>query len=256
MSEHAAEERSKIAHLILRDEGIDWSDERAQAMFERFVAWTAELSARGVLHGVEGLTRQGKTVRQRGGTLVVDGPYVEGREAVLGFVSVRVVDIDDACRLAAESPYAAFGGPIEVRMTSAFPKSGAATGQDSAAVKVALAHIEAWSRHDWDKTRALLAPDVHATVMTTQPGFGGAELTGIESYMAAKTQAARLIEPGSVQVLSAIGDEHGALVTVTFEIGLGPGGRLVTMARSCLYALDENGRIKEERDSFFLPARE
>ena len=26
--------------------------------------------------------------------------------------------------------------------------------QDSPAVKVALAHIEAWSHHDWDETRA------------------------------------------------------------------------------------------------------
>ncbi len=91
-------------------------------MFERFVRWTAELSERGVLHGVEGLTREGRTVRKKGAALVVDGPYAEGREAVLGFVAVRVADFDEACRLAAESPYATFGGPIEVRMASAFPK--------------------------------------------------------------------------------------------------------------------------------------
>ncbi|HEV8551156.1 MAG TPA: YciI family protein [Polyangiaceae bacterium] len=125
MSAPAAPQPPNVALLILRDEGIDWSDERAKAMLERFVEWTAELSARGVLHGVEGLMRQGKTVRHRGGTLVVDGPYVEGREAVLGFVAVRVADLDEACRLAAESPYTALGGAIEVRMTSAFPKAGA-----------------------------------------------------------------------------------------------------------------------------------
>jgi hypothetical protein len=108
--------------LILRDEGVDWNDARAKAMFERFVAWTAELSARGVLHGVEGLTRDGKTVRRKGAALVVDGPYAEGREAVLGFVAVRVADLDEACRIAGESPYAELGGAIEVRMASAFPK--------------------------------------------------------------------------------------------------------------------------------------
>jgi hypothetical protein len=64
-----------------------------------------------------------------------------------------------------------------------------------------------------------------------------------------------VIEPGSVQVLSAIGDERSALVTVTFKIGLGPGGTMVTMARSCLYLIDENGKIKEERDSFFILSR-
>jgi hypothetical protein len=120
--------------------------------------------------------------------------------------------------------------------------------QDSPAVAVALAHIDGWSHHHWDKTRELLAPDVHVTVTTTQPGFGDADLRGIDHYMRPKTKAAQLIEPGSVQVLSAIGDERSALVTVTFKIGLGPGGAMVTMARSCLYLIDENKKIKEERD--------
>ena len=112
----------KVAMLILRDEGIDWNDARAQALFARFVEWTAELSARGVLHGVEGLMREGKTVRKKGAALVVDGPYAEGREAVLGFVAVRVADLDEACRIAGESPYSELGGAIEVRLTSAFPR--------------------------------------------------------------------------------------------------------------------------------------
>lgn len=124
--------------------------------------------------------------------------------------------------------------------------------QDSPAVAVALAHIDAWSHHNWEKTRELLAPNVHVTVTTTQPNFGDAELTGIDNYMEPKTRAARLIEPGSVQVLSAIGDERSALIAVTFKIGLGPGGTMVTMARSCLYLIDENKKIKEERDAFFI----
>jgi hypothetical protein len=88
--------------------------------------------------------------------------------------------------------------------------------EDSPAVAVALAHIDAWSRHDWDKTRELLAPDVHALVASTQPQFGGggSEFTGVDNYMALKTRAAQLIEPGSVQVVSTIGDHTGALVTV------------------------------------------
>jgi len=122
VSESPAPVAPKVALLVLRDEGVDWNDARAKAMFDDFVKWTAELSSRGVLHGVEGLTREGKTVRKKGATLVVDGPYAEGREAVLGFVAVRVSDLDEACRIAAESPYAIFGGAIEVRMASAFPK--------------------------------------------------------------------------------------------------------------------------------------
>lgn len=124
--------------------------------------------------------------------------------------------------------------------------------QDSPAVRIALAHIDAWSRHDWDKTKALLAPNVHAVVTTTIPNLGGSEFTGVDNYMTLKVKAAQLVEPGSIQVIGTIGDESNALTLVTFRIGLGPGGTMVTMARACLYLLDENKKIKEERDSFFV----
>ena len=57
MSVRDAAAPAKVALLILRDEGVDWNDDQAKAMFARFVEWTAELSARGQLHGVEGLTK-------------------------------------------------------------------------------------------------------------------------------------------------------------------------------------------------------
>jgi hypothetical protein len=124
--------------------------------------------------------------------------------------------------------------------------------QDSPAVAVALAHISAWSRHDWDMTKELLAPDVHAVVTSTMPNFGGGEMVGIDQYMALKVKAAQLIEPGSVQVIGTIGDDTNALTLVSFRIAMGPGRTMLTMARSCLYLLDENQKIKEERDAFFL----
>ena len=124
--------------------------------------------------------------------------------------------------------------------------------QDTLAVAIARAHIEAWSHHDWDKTRELLAPNVHAMVTTTQPMKATAELTGIDAYMGPKIKAAQLIEPGSVHEISAIGDERNALVLVTMRIGLGPGGTMVTLARALLYLLDENKKIIEERDEYFI----
>jgi len=124
--------------------------------------------------------------------------------------------------------------------------------QDSPAVKIALAHIDAWSSHDWGKTRELLAPNIHALVTSTQRDLGGNEFTGIDNYMERKIKAAQLVEPGSVQVISTIGDERNALILITFRIGLGPGGTMVTMARACLYLLDENKKIKDERDQFFV----
>ncbi|MGH2495064.1 MAG: nuclear transport factor 2 family protein [Ktedonobacteraceae bacterium] len=124
--------------------------------------------------------------------------------------------------------------------------------QDSTAITIARAHINAWSHHDWDKTRELLAPNVHAVITTTQPMKATTELTGIDAYIEPKIKAAQLIEPGSVHEISAIGDEHNALIMVTFRIGLGPGGTMVTMARAILILLDENKKIKEERDEYFI----
>jgi hypothetical protein len=40
-------------------------------------------------------------------------------------------------------------------------------------------------------------------------------------------------------VLGTVGDENTALTLVTFRIAMGPNGSLVTMARACLYLLDE-----------------
>jgi hypothetical protein len=134
----------------------------------------------------------------------------------------------------------------------AFEDIGGIKMQDSQAVEIALAHIDAWSRHDWAMTRQLLAPDVHASVTTTMPNSSASEFTGVDKYMALKVKAAQLVEPGSVKVIGTIGDESNALTLVTFKIGLGPGGTMVTMARASLYLLDENKRIKEERDSFFV----
>ena len=88
--------------------------------------------------------------------------------------------------------------------------------------------------------------------MLLYSNFGTHEFTGINDYMARKTKGAQFVEPGSVQVLSTIGDENNALIMVTFRISLGPGGTVVTMSRSCLYLIDENRKIKDERDEFFV----
>jgi len=116
----------KTAMLLFRDEGVDWAqlaaDGRSKALFQKLVDWAADLQRRGIYAGVEALASNGKTVRRKGAGLVVDGPFAEGREAVLGFFLVRVADIDEACAIAAESPHAEIGGTTEVRMLGTFPK--------------------------------------------------------------------------------------------------------------------------------------
>lgn len=55
--------------------------------------------------------------------------------------------------------------------------------QESPALEVARALVEAWSRKDWDAARSMLAPDVRVIAMTTALYPPPADLTGAEEYM-------------------------------------------------------------------------
>ena len=97
--------------------------EEAAAHFQKFVRWAEGLQRQGRLRGVERLDgTEARTVRRRGDALVVDGPFVEGKEAVLGFFLVAAADWDEAVRLAAQCPCVDTGGNVEVRLVGAFPK--------------------------------------------------------------------------------------------------------------------------------------
>ena len=56
------------------------------------------------------------TVRvQDGNTLTTDGPFVEVKEALGGFLLFEADDLDAAIELAARIPTARMGGAIEIR---------------------------------------------------------------------------------------------------------------------------------------------
>ena len=123
--------------------------------------------------------------------------------------------------------------------------------QDSSAVALARAHAEAWSHHDWDTARKMLAPDVHVITTTTQPTMGLTDLTGIDDYMHGLIQFAQAIEPGSARVLGSCGDEQNSLILLTVRAAFGPDGAKVTLPAARLALFDENQKMKEERVIFF-----
>jgi hypothetical protein len=56
------------------------------------------------------------TVRVQGGqTLLTDGPFVEAKEHLGGFVLLEADELDSALELAARIPAARMGGAVEVR---------------------------------------------------------------------------------------------------------------------------------------------
>jgi hypothetical protein len=112
--------------LMLRDDRVpDDAVEDWQAHFDKFVVWADKLRKEGRLVGVQRLKgpAEGSTVRRRGGSVVVDGPFVEGKEAVLGYFIVSAADRAEAEKIAAECPNVPLGGSVEVREIDWFPQS-------------------------------------------------------------------------------------------------------------------------------------
>ena len=123
---------------------------------------------------------------------------------------------------------------------------------DSPAVAVARAHVEAWSNHDFDSARHLLADDVEVTATAADPAFPQTRLTGADNYMAGLIAYAQPIVPGSVRILASTGDQHNALLTMTMTMAGGPFGPGATAPCARLYALDENNKIKTEQVIFYV----
>lgn len=124
--------------------------------------------------------------------------------------------------------------------------------QQSPALAVARAHVEAWSRKDWDTARSMLAPDVHVIAITTNPALPHTDLTGADEYMKGLVAYADPIVPGSVRELASAGDERNALLTLDLRVAGGPFGDGMQAPCGRLYLLDENGKIKAEQVIFYV----
>ncbi len=89
--------------------------EEIQSIIEKYVAWTRRLEGEG--RYVEGakLHGHGRVIRKPGGTVAVtDGPYIEGKELLGGYMIILAASYDEALALAEDGP-AVKNGAVEVR---------------------------------------------------------------------------------------------------------------------------------------------
>ena len=107
--------------LICGDE-TEWDSMSAveqDAAMDRIRAWFEKWSAGGhIAYGGEELdsVRTAKTIRPGpDGPVVTDGPYLELKEVIGGFLVLEADDIDQAVAIAAEWPTLAGASSIEVR---------------------------------------------------------------------------------------------------------------------------------------------
>jgi hypothetical protein len=96
------------------EEWAKLSQDEQKAIYE---AYGAINETPGVTPGVQmQLPETATTVRvQEGKTLTTDGPFVETKEALGGYLFFDADDLDAAIELAARIPAARLGGAIEVR---------------------------------------------------------------------------------------------------------------------------------------------
>lgn len=121
----------------------------------------------------------------------------------------------------------------------------------SPAVELARFHAEAWSNHDWEKARAMLAPDVHVVATSTQPIMEPTDLAGADAYMEGLIKFASGVEPGSARVIAGFGDAYNSLILLTVRASFGPGAPTVTIPAARLATFDENRKLKKEQVIFF-----
>ena len=90
------------------------SPEQLQGMMKLWQDWMGSIAAQNKLSSSGNrLGTKGKVVKP--GSIVTDGPYVEIKEAIGGFIIVKADSIDEAAELAKGCPILGIGGNVEVR---------------------------------------------------------------------------------------------------------------------------------------------
>ncbi len=88
------------------------SPEAMQAELQKWMQWADTLGQQGKLGGGEQLLPQGKVVSKQS---ISDGPYVEGKEIIGGYMIIHAKDLDEAVEISKGCPIFDMDGMVEVR---------------------------------------------------------------------------------------------------------------------------------------------
>jgi hypothetical protein len=88
--------------------------EEAKVYVQSWMTWMQGLAQQGILAGGDPLQRIGKQVNGKN-KVVSDGPYIEDKQLVGGFLIVNAKDINDAVEISKGCPIFDEDGKLEVR---------------------------------------------------------------------------------------------------------------------------------------------
>lgn len=89
------------------------SDNEAQAQMPDWEKWIAGIAAQGKYMPGGRLKNVGQVLGAGG--VITDGPFVELKEQLLGFIIVKAENLDEATTLAHGCPVLQSGGTVEIR---------------------------------------------------------------------------------------------------------------------------------------------
>lgn len=90
------------------------SSEQRQTLMNQWNSWYDGLEASGKVQHGHPLEPDGRVVASRGDRLV-DGPFVESKEAIGGYFFLSVADLEEATEIAKQCPSLKYGLSVEVR---------------------------------------------------------------------------------------------------------------------------------------------
>lgn len=107
------------SEFLLLFRGPDWADrlplDELQRLMDDMTTWMNRMVAEGRVKGGQPLGHDGRMVSGTSGPRVVDGPFVESKETVGGFLAVRAASLDEAVAIAKGYPGLHHGVSVEVR---------------------------------------------------------------------------------------------------------------------------------------------
>lgn len=95
------------------------SPEEMQADLDKWNQWIGSIAAQGKFVGAEALQQEGKVVNGSK-HVVTDGPFVESKELVSGYLILQAENIDEAIALSKGCPIYDSDGKVEVRPVMVF----------------------------------------------------------------------------------------------------------------------------------------
>jgi hypothetical protein len=103
--------------LLFRQPNVDYdkvSEDERKALTKRWQDWVESIAAQGQLssHGMR-LASEGKVLKPGG--VITDGPFVEIRERLGGFIVVKAESLEEATTIAHGCPALEKGGSVEIR---------------------------------------------------------------------------------------------------------------------------------------------